>query len=84
MNRLIEILGTLDGYAWGPVTIILLLGTGIFLAFRMGFPQIRHFFHAIGLISGRYDNPEDEGALTHFQAPAAALSATIIAGCMCW
>lgn len=80
MDRLIEILGTLDGYAWGPVTIILLLGTGIFLAFRMGFPQIRHFFHAIGLISGRYDNPEDEGTLTHFQALSAALSATIGTG----
>ena len=80
MDRLIEILTTIDGYAWGPVTIILLLGTGVFLALRLGFPQIRRFFHAVGLISGRYDNPDDEGALTHFQALAAALSATIGTG----
>ncbi len=80
MKQLLEILNIIDGYAWGPVLIVLLLGTGIFLAFRLGFPQLRRFKHAMALISGRYDDPEDEGALTHFQALAAALSATIGTG----
>jgi len=80
MDRFISLLDTVDGYVWGPVLIALLLGTGIFLALRMGFPQIRRFFHALALISGRYDDPKDEGALTHFQALSAALSATIGTG----
>ena len=80
MDQLITTLDKIDGYVWGPVLIGLLLGTGVFLGIRMGFPQIRRFFHAIGLISGRYDDPKDEGSLTHFQARSAALSATIGTG----
>ncbi len=42
--------------------------------------QLRKFFYAWGLISGKYDNPGDEGEITHFQALSAALSATIGTG----
>ena len=80
MDQFISVLDKIDGYVWGPVLIGLLLGTGIFLAIRMGFPQIRRFSHAMALISGRYDDPRDEGSLTHFQALSAALSATIGTG----
>jgi len=80
MDQVLTILQQIEGYVWGPALIALLLGTGLFLAIRMGFPQIRRFTHAVGLISGRYDDPKDKGALTHFQALSAALSATIGTG----
>jgi AGCS family alanine or glycine:cation symporter len=60
-----------------PFMVVLLLATGIFITFRLGWPQIRHFVHALGVTSGRYDNPEDAGDITHFQALSAALSATV-------
>ncbi|MCK4857961.1 MAG: sodium:alanine symporter family protein, partial [candidate division Zixibacteria bacterium] len=57
--------------------IILLLGTGIYITFRLGWPQIRYLKHAIQVTRGKYDNPADEGDITHFQALSAALSATV-------
>ena len=65
---------------WGPVTIILLVGTGIFITFFAKLVQFRHFIYAWKLISGKYDNPDDEGEVTHFQALSTALSATIGTG----
>lgn len=60
-----------------PLMIIALLGTGIFVTLKFGFPQIKHFWHGIKVTSGIYDNPEDEGDLSHFKALATALSATV-------
>ena len=71
----------LSGLLWGnPLTLIILLGTGLYLTVRMGLVQIRGFRHAIGLISGRYDRRSDDGQITHFQALSTALSATIGTG----
>jgi len=67
-------------YVWGPFLIIFLLFTGVFLTIRYRFIQIRKFGHGVGLITGRYEDPKDEGEITHFQALSAALSATIGTG----
>ena len=67
-------------FAWGPIMIVFLVGTGVYLTLRMGFIQIRGFTHAWALISGKYDRKEDEGEVTHFQALCTALSATIGTG----
>ncbi|MEN8256534.1 MAG: sodium:alanine symporter family protein [Thermodesulfobacteriota bacterium] len=73
-------LDSISSFVWGPVTIILLLGTGVFTTFLMKGVQIRRFFYGFGLLSGKYDNPKDKGEITHFQALSAALSATIGTG----
>ena len=65
---------------WGPVTIVLLVGTGLYLTVRLRFVQIRYFWHSIKCISGRFDDPAEEGDVSHFQALCAALSATIGTG----
>lgn len=80
MENLIAFLDKVDGYVWGPFLIIFLLFTGIFLTIRNRFIQIRKFGHGVGLITGRYEDPRDEGEITHFQALSAALSATIGTG----
>ena len=77
---MIELLNKFDSFMWGPVTIILLVGTGIFITFFAKLVQFRHFIYAWKLISGKYDNPDDEGEVTHFQALSTALSATIGTG----
>ena len=59
-----------------PLTIIL-IGTGLFVTVALGFIQLRRLKHSFEVVSGKYDNPEDEGDVTHFQALSAALSATI-------
>ena len=67
-------------FAWGPIMIVFLVGTGLYLTIRMGLIQVRGFKHAWALISGKYDKKEDEGEVTHFQALCTALSATIGTG----
>jgi len=75
-----DLLGKIDSLAWGPVTIVLLVGTGLLITVLVKAIQVRKFGYAWKLISGKYDNPEDEGEITHFQALSAALSATIGTG----
>ncbi|MFQ5654154.1 MAG: alanine/glycine:cation symporter family protein, partial [Planctomycetota bacterium] len=75
-----EFLDTLQGLAWGLPLIFLLLAAGMLFTFRLGFLQLRSFVHAIAVITGRYDDPEKEGDITHFQALCAALSATVGVG----
>ena len=76
--RLTELTGELSGLLWGnPLTLLVLLGTGLYLTIRMGLIQVRGFRHAIDITLGRYDNPEDEGDLKHFQALTTAVSGTV-------
>ena len=60
-----------------PFLVVLLVGTGIYLTIRLRFIQIRKFRHSLEVIAGHYDDPEDEGDISHFQALSAALSATV-------
>ncbi|GAB4388634.1 MAG: sodium:alanine symporter family protein [Thermodesulfovibrionales bacterium] len=84
MKEFIEALtgltGEIAGYVWGVPSIVLLVGTGLYLTLRLRFVQIRGFRHSLALISGRYDRAGDPGEVTHFQALSAALSATIGTG----
>ncbi|MBT4624013.1 MAG: alanine glycine permease, partial [Verrucomicrobia bacterium] len=43
----------------------------------MGFINFRGFKHAIDVVRGKYDNPDAEGEVSHFQALSSALSATV-------
>ncbi|MCA9000940.1 MAG: alanine:cation symporter family protein [Planctomycetes bacterium] len=69
---------TLTVYDSGiPLTVLWLVLGAIFFTVRMGFIQLRALGHAISITRGKYDNPEDEGEVSHFQALTAALSATV-------
>ncbi|MCB1054902.1 MAG: alanine:cation symporter family protein [Acidobacteria bacterium] len=56
---------------------IVLLATGLFITLRLAFVQVRGFRHAIAITLGKYDDPNDEGDLKHYQALTTALSATV-------
>ena len=60
-----------------PLVVIALIGAGAFLTLRLGFIQLRHFGHGVAVATGRYDDPESTGDVSHFQALSTALSATV-------
>lgn len=64
-------------FMWGLPLILLLVGGGLFfLVYSRGLPY-RHFRHGLSILTGRYDNPTDQGTLSHFQALSTALSGTL-------
>ena len=60
-----------------PFMVLLLIGTGILLTVRTGFVQLRRLGHGFAVATGKYDDPEEPGDVTHFQALTTALSATV-------
>jgi AGCS family alanine or glycine:cation symporter len=62
---------------WHNAVLFLVLGTGIVFTLWTRFSQFRSLTHGLHVLRGRYDNPADPGAINHFQALSAALSATV-------
>lgn len=60
-----------------PMIVFWLILGALFFTFYMGFINVRGFKHAIDVVRGRYDNPDDAGEVSHFQALTTALSATV-------
>ncbi|MEC8160125.1 MAG: alanine/glycine:cation symporter family protein [Planctomycetota bacterium] len=60
-----------------PFVVLWLLVGASFLTIRMGFINLRAFWHAIRLTKGDYDDPNEPGEVSHFQALSSALSATV-------
>ena len=60
-----------------PLIVAVLLLGGIYYSFYLGWFSIRAFGHAIDVIRGLYDDPDDPGEISHFKALTSALSATI-------
>ena len=73
-----KILNSIDDFVWGPILIILILATGIYLTIRLGFLQIRHLGKALKFMVKNEEN--GEGEVTSFGALCTALSATIGTG----
>ena len=71
-----------SNFVWSTPTALLLGGAGLlFTVMTLGI-QFKSLTHGFAVIRGKYDNPEDEGNISHFQALCAALSATIGLGNM--
>ena len=60
-----------------PFAVLWLVLGAIFFTLRMGFVQFKLVGHAIQVTRGKYDDPNDEGEVSHFEALTAALSATV-------
>jgi len=70
-------LDTLNSILWHNSVLFLLLGTGVLFTVWSGFCQYRAVTHGVRVLRGVYDEPDDPGAINHFQALSAALSATV-------
>ena len=60
-----------------PIVVVWLVFGALFFTIKMNFINVRAFKHAVDLVRGKYDDPSDEGEVSHFQALATALSATV-------
>lgn len=60
-----------------PFIVLWLIAGAIFFTIFMRFINFRGVKHSIDILRGRYDNPDNPGEVTHFQALTTALSATV-------
>jgi AGCS family alanine or glycine:cation symporter len=77
MSEFNQALEKLNAILWHETVLFLVLGTGIVLTIWSGFCQYRALTHGVHVVRGEYDDPADPGAINHFQALSAALSATV-------
>lgn len=60
-----------------PLVVLWLMLWGIYFTIRMGLINIRGFKHSLAIVSGKLDKESRKGEVSHFQALATALSATV-------
>lgn len=77
MEKINQFISQLASFAWGLPLLILLIGGGLYLIIRIRFLPFLYLGHALNVLRGKYDNENDAGEITHFQALTTALSATV-------
>ena len=87
MDFISNIVNAVNGFVWGPVMLVLLVGTGIYLTCRTHFLQVRKFGfmwkNTLGSLFGkrRKAAKKDHGAnVSPFQAVTTALASTVGVG----
>ncbi|WP_262366032.1 sodium:alanine symporter family protein [Bacillus sp. E214] len=74
------LLETISNFLWGPPLLILIVGTGIYLTFRIGFLQIKLLPYSLKLAFTKSQDKKSDGDISHFQALMTALAATVGTG----
>lgn len=77
MDGLNSFINSLNGILFSDYTVYALLFTGVLFTVWSGFGQYRALTHGVSVVRGKYDDKNDPGAINHFQALSAALSATV-------
>jgi AGCS family alanine or glycine:cation symporter len=70
-------LAELNSVLWHEYVLYAIVGTGTLFTVWSGFCQYRALTHGPSVLRGVYDDPDHPGAINHFQALSAALSATV-------
>ncbi len=82
-TTILEFNDMINAVVWGPPFMILLIGTGLYITFRLGFFQFTHLGFAWRQTFGRFfakDKEGEGGAITSFQAVSSAMAATVGVG----
>lgn len=74
---MLELLKSIDDFAWGPPLLILLVGTGIYLTMRLGLLQVLRLPKAFQLI---FIQDKGHGDVSSFAALCTALASTVGTG----
>ncbi len=77
LNNLGELIIKISDGIWGTPILILLLGGGFYFLIYSRLAPIRYIGHAIQILTGKYDNPNEPGQLRHYQALSTALAGTV-------
>ena len=85
MSALLGVISKINNIVvWGPVMLILLIGTGLFLSIKVGFMQFTKLGyvmkHTIGSVFSKNQHNKDESGVSPFQAVTTALAGTIGTG----
>ena len=81
LEQLDAAISAIDNFVWGPVMLVLLVGTGIFLTFRLRFLTWRNLGFALGSVFGKdARKSKGDGDVSPFSALMTALAATIGTG----
>jgi AGCS family alanine or glycine:cation symporter len=82
LETLMKINSAVNGIVWGPLIIILIIGTGTYLSFMTGFFSITKLGYILKntLLKMFAKDDKGEGEVTAFQAVATALAATVGTG----
>ena len=81
-NLITELNSQINDFVWGPYMLIFMVGTGIYLSIRLGFPQFKHLAFALRNTIGKMLRKDSEvkGAMTPFQSVSTALASTVGTG----
>lgn len=66
-----------SNFIWGTPLLVLLLGGGAFFLFYIRLAPLRYIRHAVRVLLGKYDNPDEPGQINHYQALSTALAGTV-------
>ena len=82
--KIAEINGIVNGFAWGPLMLLLLVGTGIYLTIRVHWLQVTHFGrilkNTVGTLFRKQDGKDHGANISPFQAVTTALAGTVGTG----
>ncbi|NOR41689.1 MAG: amino acid carrier protein [Gammaproteobacteria bacterium] len=79
MQALNDLISSLNGIVWGPLMLVLILGTGFFLMVRLSFMPLKHIVSSFRLL-WQSRSKKGEGDISPFNALMTSLSATIGTG----
>jgi AGCS family alanine or glycine:cation symporter len=65
------------GWIWGVPLLILVMGGGLVFLVYSRFLPFKYLGHAINILRGKYDNKDEEGQITHYEALSTAIAATV-------
>ncbi len=77
MGTINNIVSEFASFVWGLPLLFLLIGGGLYFIVLSKFVPFRYFGHAVSVLRGKYDDPNDPGQINHFEALMTALSATV-------
>jgi len=77
MEAITNVLNAVNGIIWHNYVLYFVLAVGLLFTIWSGIGQFRALTHGSKVIRGAYDDKDDPGAINHFQALSAALSATV-------
>ena len=77
MEKFLNLVTLINDVLWHDWVLYIVLGTGVLFTLWTKFCQYRSLTHGVAVIRGKYDKKNDPGAINHFQALSAALSATV-------